>query len=104
MKELESQNCNLNIKADLSDEVWDKVMSIFEKMEGWVGFDEQEGAPYWFSFDESKKYISTSSEPSGLLFFGKMEQKEWNQWISEFKTTSTKILGFKVGEPELGEV
>ena len=60
---------------------------------------------YWFSFDENEKSISASVEPGGLCFTGvNIAESEWNSWIAEMKLIATRILGFKVGESELGEV
>jgi len=103
-KKMKYYHCNLNIHYDLPDEVWTKVPTIYKKMDGWLGFDKKEGIPHWFSFEDTRKHISASVEPSGLSFFAYMEQKEWTNWIARFKKLATEILGFKVGEPELGEI
>jgi hypothetical protein len=77
-------------------------------MPGWIGFStssNDEGSfPYWFSFDESKKHITASVEPSGLQFTALMEEAEWQIWKQQLKQVSTETMGFKVGEPEEGEV
>ncbi|WP_106794746.1 hypothetical protein [Aquimarina sp. Aq78] len=105
---MEHQECNLNIRYDLSREIWDKVPLVYERMNGWIGFGKEgkgeNGIPYWFSYNEEDKSISASIEPNGLQFFANMELNEWTQWKNEFKKTATEILGFKVGEIEEGEV
>ncbi len=63
-------NRNLNIWYQLPKDVWDKIPSIYEKSEGWLGF--REGIPCWYSHNESEKFIMASSEPSGLAFYGLM--------------------------------
>ncbi len=77
-------------------------------MDGWIGFGKngkgQTGIPYWFNYDEEKKSISASVEPSGLHFTANMNEDEWIKWKRNFKQIATKILGFKVGEIEEGEV
>lgn len=100
MSNVNSFNCNLNIWYYLDDEVWDKVPSIYESMEGWLGF--QNGIPYWFGYDEDEVYIEASIEPSGLSFYAQMEENQWIEWIGLFKLKATDILGFEVGEPEDG--
>ncbi len=104
MNDIENQECVLNIRYDLPHEIWDKVMLVYEKMPGWLGYGKdgngQKGIPYWFSFNENEKSISASVEPSGLQIVGNMEENEWNSWVTEIKKIATEILGFKVGEIE----
>lgn len=94
---------NLNIRYDAPDSVWSKVPSIYKQMEGWIGYDTN-GIPYWFSFDESEKYICASVEPSGLFFSGLMDDAEWELWAKQIKIIASQILGYKIGEIETGEV
>ncbi|MFK7906656.1 MAG: hypothetical protein AB8B69_16110 [Chitinophagales bacterium] len=106
---MKQQEMNLNIWYHLPEEIWNKVSLIYEEMEGWLGFGEgdgkgEKGIPYWFSFDENEKHICASIEPSGLCFSGQMEVEEWIDWVKEIKKVASRILGFKVGEIELGEV
>jgi hypothetical protein len=44
MNNINSHNCNLNIRYDLPDEVWAKVSKIYENMPGWIGY--KSGIPY----------------------------------------------------------
>jgi hypothetical protein len=101
------QEMNLNIRYDAPDEIWEKVPLIYRQLEGWLGTGNdlgEPGIPYWFSFDENEKHICASVEPSGLHFEGLMEDDEWEVWVKEIKSIATKVLGYKVGEIELGEV
>ncbi len=101
---LEHHNCNLNIWYHLPEEIHEKIPGIYEKMPGWLGFEPSNKLPYWFSFSEEEKHITASYEPSGLHFSAYMEKEEWEVWKQRFKEVATEILGFKVGEPEEGEV
>lgn len=100
---MKSQYMNLNIRYDAPKEIWDKVILVYEKAEGWLGYDEN-GIPFWFSFDETEKHINASVEPSGLFFSGFMTDKDWDEWKLSIKDIATIILGYKVGELETGEV
>lgn len=93
-------NCNLNIWYYMDEEIWNKVVKIYESMEGWLGFNE--GIPYWFSHEEDDIFIQASVEPSGLAFYTQMESQKWLSWINRFKVEATNILGFEVGELEDG--
>jgi hypothetical protein len=105
---MELQECNLNIRYDLPKEIWDKTPLVYEEMNGWIGFGKngkgEDGIPYWFSYNENEKSIYASVEPSGLHFVANMEFDEWTEWKTEIKKVATKILEFKVGEIEEGEV
>lgn len=92
----------LNVRYDAPDEIWDKVPSIYQQLDGWLGW--QKGLPYWFSYNEDEKHITASVEPSGLQFIGLMDDEEWLKWVVNIKRIASNILGYKVGEVELGEV
>ena len=95
-------NHNLNIWYQLPKEIWDKMPAIYEQSKGFLGY--RNGTPYWYSYNESEKFIVAGSEPSGLLLHSLMDEEEWEIWLRKFKDLATKELGFKVGEIELGEV
>ena len=104
-----SETRNINIRYDLPAEIWARVPDIYVLMEGWSGFGDgingEDGIPYWFGFDEEEMHISASLEHGGLQFFvTNMDEEKWNCWLSSFKMQATALLGFKVGEIELGEV
>ena len=105
---MEFHQCNLNVRYDLPNTVWDKIPLVYEKMDGWIGFGKdgkgENGIPYWFNYNDNEKSISASVEPGGLLFVANMELQEWTAWKTEIKKIATEILGFKVGEIEEGEV
>lgn len=105
---MKNQAMTLTIKYDLPDEVWEVVIpQIYKSIAGWLGFledGENKGIPYWFSFDETKKHIWASVEPSGLVVEGLIEEEEWQEWKLQFKKIATQKLGFEVGETELDEV
>lgn len=103
------QEMNLNIRYDAPKEIWDKIPSIYEQLNGWLGFGQggelgEKGIPYWFSFNQNEKHILASVEPGGLHFSGLMDMEEWVVWAKKIKHIATRELGFKVGEIELGEV
>lgn len=103
---------NLNIHYTLPDELWHKIEDIYTQMPGWVGVIEDKDyvivnpVPRWYGSygtdDDVNKAIEVSVEPSGLQFFGRMSEKEWENWISLFKKKATEVLGYEVGELEDG--
>ena len=89
---------NLNLYYWLP--IWGyRVPLIFSKIDGWIG---EPG--YWFSKSDTEKHVTACVEPSGLCFEALMEEEEWKNWISNFKKIAQDILGYKIGEIELGEV
>lgn len=106
---MEHQEMNLNIRYDAGDEVWNKIPYIYSQLDGWLGFGGapnggEQGIPYWYGFNEDEKHVCASVEPSGLFFTAFMNDDEWQLWKESIKSISTNVLGFKVGEIELGEV
>ena len=99
---------NLNIWYDLPKEVWDKVPSIYAQMQGWLGFSDgekgQRGIPYWFGYgEEEEQFLCASVEPSGLAFSGRMPEEAWEDWKANIKKVASRELGYRVGEPEVGD-
>ncbi len=97
---------NLNIKYDFPEHIQKQLLQIFAQMDGWLGsggFGNDSG--YWYSYktDKSEKYISCYHEPSGLHFSAYIDAVEWEEWKREIKAIASKTLGFKVGEPEIGD-
>jgi hypothetical protein len=106
---MKHQEMNLNIRYDSNEETSSKISLVYEQLNGWLGFGQggnqgEKGIPYWHGFDENEKNIYASLEPSGLHFTGLMEDDEWKIWKQQIKDIGTKVLGYKVGEIELGEV
>ena len=81
-------------------------------MPGWIGIVENksygiiDNIPTWYGTygtdKDVNKTIEVSVEPSGLQFYGRMSEKEWESWISLFKKRATEVLGYEIGEPEDG--
>lgn len=95
---MEHHELNLNLYYWLP--FWGyRVPLICSKMEGWTG-----ELYWWFGKSEEEKHITASEEPSGLHFEALMEKEEWEAWIANFKCIAQKILGYRIGEIELGEV
>lgn len=95
---LEIHHCNLNIHYTASKSVWDKLETVYQQMPYWC--KDKENGYSWYG-KEGKK-IEVSIEPSGLSFYAKLPQKQWEQWITLFKKRASQALGFEVGEPEEG--
>lgn len=92
------QQANLNIRYDWP--LWDyRINVIYSKTDGWI-----QGTNRWFSKTNEGKYITSSLEPSGLMFSGQMEDQEWKLWITNLKRVATELIGTKIGEIELGEI
>ena len=106
--ELVREHFNLNLPSVLIDHAGDKLVRAYTKIEGWLGFGDgvegENGIPYWFAYDENKKHVHASFEPSGLLFSGLMKPDEWEIWKYSVKVIVSHNVGFVLGELENGEV
>ncbi|WP_158974295.1 hypothetical protein [Cellulophaga sp. L1A9] len=103
---MEHFEMNLNVWYYLPDEYLDKLPQIFSKMDGWLGsggYSIDSGFWYSYSTNGNEKYVCCCDEPSGLHFNAYMKSSEWEKWKKEFKVIASEILGYKVGEPELGD-
>lgn len=89
---------NLNVRYDFP--VWEyRVPVIYSMTRGWI-----EGTNYWFNQEIDKKHICASLEPAGLSFSAQLEEGELQAWKLQIKRIATAILGYQIGELELGEV
>ncbi|ARK12909.1 hypothetical protein A6C57_22665 [Fibrella sp. ES10-3-2-2] len=98
---MKQQEMILNIPYDSSPKIWEKVASIYDQMEGWLGFGEGDDLgeldiPYWFNYDESQKHVFASVEPPGLQVAGIMSDEDWKAWSATFKRLASKALGYEV--------
>lgn len=103
---MEHFEINLNIWYYLPENYQNQLPLVFSQMDGWLGsggFGIDSGFWYSYNTDKSEKYVSSYHEPSGLHFNAFMEPTEWLEWKEEIKRIATETLGFKVGEPELGD-
>jgi len=103
---LEQFQMNLNIWYYLPEEYLKELPQIFSQMDGWLGSGGHGlDSGFWYSYniDKTEKYICCHHEPSGLYFSAFINEDDWNKWKKEIKDIATKVLGYKVGEPELGD-
>ena len=95
---MQTHHANLNLYYWLP--IWDyRVPLICSRLPGWTG-----ERYYWFRTFPLEKHITAVEEPSGFSLHAAMDAEEWVAWLNEFKRQAQNILGYKVGEIELGEV
>ena len=87
------KSITLNIPGDLSDSDWDKVMSVYRNMDGWI---EGHDLPYWFGTEQNEIFITASVEPSGLVIFGKVNDLIWIGWLTKLCAKLTKALNKEI--------
>lgn len=103
---MEHFQMNLNIWYYFPEKYLKQLPQIFSQLDGWLGsggYGLDSGFWYSYNIDKSEKYICCHHEPSGLYFSAYLKEPEWNEWKKEIKEIATKTLGYKVGEPELGD-
>jgi hypothetical protein len=92
------QSITLNVPYDLPQDDWAKILSVYQSLDGWI-----EGAdwPSWYGNEGDERFITVSSEPSGLLFTAQMDQKLWTAWVSVLCSRLTQALGREVRDAEM---
>lgn len=93
---MDIHNHNLNIHYSAPQWVWDKLNILYREMPRWNGM--VDGCPLWYG--SGGELIEASVEPSGLQFFARLPEEEWDSWFLLFKTRASKLLGYEIGEPE----
>ena len=87
----------LNIRYDLPEQEWSKVLAVYRSMEGWI-----EGAPIsrWYGSDADAKFIEASVEPGGIVFEGVVEPSLWTSWLTVLCARLTHALGREIHDAE----
>ncbi len=69
---------------------------VYPRLNGWNTPHNQEA--YWYGTEKDDRYIRAAEYGSGLVISGEMEEKEWNNWLENFKELASGTLGFPVEE------
>lgn len=91
------QQITLDVRYDQPQEMWAAVLDAYRAMPGWI---ESDDFPHWFGSEGDAKSVTASVEPSGILFEGKMESREWEQWVAELSAQLSTALGRPVRDAE----
>lgn len=92
------QSITLNLPYDLSDSEWEKVTRVYEGMDGWLGNSEE---AFWYGNSPGAPFIYVSSEPSGLVVIGSVEEHLWLGWVSKLCARLTIALGREIYDAEM---
>ncbi|MEJ5151412.1 hypothetical protein [Comamonas sp. MYb396] len=68
------QQITLDVRYDQPQEMWAAVLAAYRAMPGWI---ESDDFPHCFGSESDAKYVTASVEPSGIVFEGEMESREW---------------------------
>lgn len=93
------QSITLNLPVNLSPQEWQKVTSVYESLDGWLG--PQSEIPYWYGKEGESRYISASAEPSGLLLEGQIEPLFWTGWLTLLCARLSLALGREIHDAEM---
>lgn len=95
----EMSTVTLNVRYDMPDASWEKLVKVYEAMPGWQGFVEDD-CPVWRPDGAGNGHISASVEPSGLLFEADVSKTTWELWLTDFMRRATAALGFEVRDAD----
>jgi hypothetical protein len=87
------QSITLNIPINSASEDWQKVAAVYRTLDGWLGDSD---SPHWYGRDGDARYILASAEPSGLLFYGRVESVLWISWVTVLCARLSLALGREV--------
>lgn len=93
-------NHNLNIPYTLPQDVQVGLEALYAQMPHWLGYCD--GAAQWYGSEGDEAFISACVEPSGLQFYAKLPDDQWQAWFTLFLSRASALLGYAVGEPEDG--
>ena len=91
----------LNLPYDLSRQQWAAVDSVFEGMDGWLGYDQRDNTPQWYGDEPATQFVWASVEPSGLLVEGNLEPSLWTGWISVLCARLSLALQMEIRDAEI---
>ena len=97
MQDAPRQSITLNLPYNLPDDLWARVLVVYEGMPGWLCLNE---LPRWFGSDSDPRHIWASVEPSGLLLEGQLEGDEWAKWTATLCNRLSNALGFEVRDAD----
>lgn len=92
------QSITLNLPYDLTDSEWEKVMTVYRAMNGWV---EGQDVPCWFGALDGPQFVAASVEPSGLVVSGNLEPLLFRGWVTKLCAKLTAALGREVYDAEV---
>ncbi|WP_021027195.1 hypothetical protein [Comamonas sp. B-9] len=91
------QKITLDVRYDQPQQMWAAVLDAYGAMPGWI---ESDDFPHWFGSEGDAKYVTASVEPSGIVFEGEMESREWEQWVAQLCAQLSTALGRPVRDAE----
>jgi len=76
----------------------EKVQKIYESMGGWLNDPDW---PFWYGKFGDSQYIMASSEPSGLVVTGKVDDELWTGWLTVFCSKLSLALATEIHDIEM---
>jgi hypothetical protein len=93
------KSSTLNLPGNLTDAEWDKVMDVYQAMNGWL---DGQDLPCWYGPPDSAQFIAASIEPSGLQISGNVPPLMFEAWVTKLCAKLTLALGREVYDAEMG--
>ena len=73
-------------------------MSVYESMDGWTN---AENGCFWYGNSPGAPFINVSSEPSGLVVVGNVDELIWFGWVTKFCAKLSIALNREVYDAEM---
>jgi hypothetical protein len=94
----ERHTVTLNVRYDIPEEEWAKILDVYRSMDGWL---EGAGIASWYGSEHDSRFIIASVEPSGILLEAQIEPDLWASWVTVLCARLTNALGREVQDAEL---
>jgi hypothetical protein len=92
------QTITLNMPYDLSESECKAVMTVYESMDGWINAD---NGIYWYGNSPGAPFINASSEASGLVVTGSIDEIIWLGWITKLSAKLSIALNREIYDAEM---
>ena len=92
------KSITLNVPSDLSESECKAVMSVYESMDGWIDADD---GCFWYGGSPGSPSIYVSSEPSGLVVTGNVDEMIWLGWVTKFCAKLSIALSKEIYDAEM---
>jgi hypothetical protein len=92
------QSITLNVPIDLTDRESKAVLAVYRSMNGWIN---AENGIYWYGNSPGAPFINVSSEPSGLVVTGNVDEMLWLGWITKLCAKLSIALNREIYDAEM---
>ncbi|EMP4115384.1 hypothetical protein ACEV8V_22640 [Vibrio parahaemolyticus] len=92
------KSITLNLSFELIQQNAERIMEIYSGLDGWLSDSQY---PAWYGQYGDENYIVVSSEPSGLVVTGNVDNQLWLGWVTVLCSKLTLAVGQPIHDAEM---